>query len=82
MAVKFDYKKVTPTEMVNYAKDNLSAEQKAAFKKAALVEDKTGKKTVDKSKARKFLVENATDIEWENKPKTGTKSLASIVDEW
>lgn len=82
MATTFDYKKVTPTMMVDYVKDNMNAEQKAAFKKAALITGKDGKKSVDKAKARKFLLENAKDITWENRPKVGTKSLASIVEEW
>lgn len=84
--VEFDYKKVTPTDMVNFAKDNLSAEQKAEFKKVALVtKKKDGKdvKEIDKLKARKYLFENNIEgITWKNAPSRGGQTLVSIVENW
>lgn len=81
--VTFDYEKVTPTKMTEFVRDYLNAEQKTQYKASVL----NSKGKVDKSKARKWLMENLKDdsrLEWVNVKQKGNNktSLVDMMKDW
>ncbi len=82
--VTLDWKALSEKKMAEYVK-SLGNEKMKDFAKAC-VEVKNGKKVINKSKARKWLVtncDNTGDIEWKNRPKnTRAMSSADLIASW
>ena len=84
--VTLDWKAPSEKKMAEYVKE-LGDEKKKSFAKAC-VDKKDGKVIINKSKAKKWLVDNCDslgDIEWKNRPKkvrpiSGADEIASWLD--
>ena len=84
--VVLDWKAPSEKKMAEYVKD-LGNESMKSFAKAC-VEKKDNKNVINKSKAKKWLVDNCDskgDIEWKNRPQkvrpiSGADEIASWLD--
>ena len=85
--VKFDWQKVTRTELVDYVSDNCNDELKRKFKEKVIVDKKVGantKKDVSRSKALQFFDEEIKEVEFTNKPEPKKRrvSLMEKMKDW
>ena len=81
--VKMDYKKVTPSEMVDFVA-TLPAEKRREFAKIC-IGVKRGEKVVEKYRSRRWIYENCDNVEWLNKPTKvygKRQSLVNTVESW
>ena len=79
-----DWKAPSEKKMADYVK-KLAKEKRKSFAEAC-VEAKDGKNIINKSKAKKWLVDNCDskgDIEWKNRPKNArAMSSADLIASW
>lgn len=82
--VTLDWKAPSEKKMKDYV-ISLGEEKMKSFAKAC-VETKDNKNVINKSKAKKWLIDNCDntgDIEWKNRPKTvRTLSAADEIASW
>lgn len=83
--VTLDWKAPSERKMADFV-GGLDNEKKKAFA-TACVTKKDGKVSINKSKAKKWLVDNfdnTDDIEWNNRPEKKVKKLsgADTIAEW
>lgn len=83
--VTLDWKAPSEKKMAEYVK-TLGEDKMKSFAKSC-VDKKDGKVAINKSKAKKWLIENCDekDIEWKNKPKnvrpmSGAEEIASWLN--
>lgn len=85
--VKFDWKKVTRTELAEYVRDNCNDELKHKFKEEVIFDKKVGAKTkkdISRSKALQFFDKEIKEVEFINKPdpKKRRTSLVEMMADW